>query len=90
MQYVENIAKKKMICDAVGQVFKRLRGDKSQFLIGAEYDISTSLLHSLEKGNKDPQFTTVFKIAQALGVSPTEFVGQVEKELPEGFSLIEE
>lgn len=87
MQYVD---KKKMICAATGQVFKKLRGDKSQFLLGAEYEISTSLMHSLEKGLKDPQFTTVFKIAQALGVSPSEFVKQVENELPENFSLIEE
>lgn len=49
-----------------------------------EYEISTSLLNSLERGIKDPQLTTVFKIAEALNIKASEFVKMIEEELPEG------
>lgn len=80
--------KKKLIRSIAGKVLKRLRKDKSQYLLAMEYEISTSLLNSLERGLKDPQLTTVFKLAEALGVKASEFVKMIEKELPEGFTLI--
>ncbi|MDD3419425.1 MAG: helix-turn-helix domain-containing protein [Candidatus Gastranaerophilales bacterium] len=86
MQYEE---KKKLICKITGKITKQLRGNKSQFLFGSENDISTSILNTLEKGNKDPQLTTVFKIAEAFNIKPSELVALIEKELPEGFFLIE-
>ena len=86
MQQNEN---KKSITKAAGKVLKELKGCKSNYLLGAEYDISTSLLNHIERGIKDPQLTTVFKLAEALGVRPWEFVKKVEENLPENFTLIE-
>ncbi len=86
MQQNEN---KKSITKAAGKVLKELKGGKSNYLLGAEYDISTSLLNHIERGIKDPQLTTVFKLAEALGVRPWEFVKKVEENLPENFTLIE-
>lgn len=86
MQENEN---KKIITAAAGKVLKELRGAKSNYLLGAEYEISTSLLNHIERGIKDPQLTTVFKLSEALGVHPWEFVKKIEENLPEGFSLIE-
>lgn len=86
MQQSEN---KKIITWAAGKVLKELKGSKSNYLLGAEYDISTSLLSHIERGIKDPQLTTVFKLAEVLGVRPWEFVKKIEDNLPEGFSLIE-
>ncbi|HIQ89618.1 TPA: helix-turn-helix transcriptional regulator [Candidatus Galligastranaerophilus faecipullorum] len=86
MQQSEN---KQIISQAAGKVLKELRGAKSNYLLGAEYDISTSLLNHIERGIKDPQLTTVFKLSEALGVRPWEFVKKIEDNLPEGFSLIE-
>ena len=86
MQQNEN---KKSITKAAGKVLKELNGGKSNYLLGAEYDISTSLLNHIERGIKDPQLTTVFKLAEALGVRPWEFVKKVEENLPENFTLIE-
>lgn len=68
---------------------KSLRKEKSPYLISIEYGISTSLLNSLERGLKDPQLTTVFKISEALGVKASVFVKMIEENLPEGFTLIE-
>ncbi len=86
MQDNEN---KKIITAAAGKVLKELRGTKSNYLLGAEYEISTSLLNHIERGIKDPQLTTIFKLSEALGVRPWEFVRKIEENLPEGFSLIE-
>jgi len=86
----KNTANKKLIQSAAGAVLKDLRGKKSNYLFGAEYDISTSLLNHIERGLKDPQLTTVFKLSEALGVKPHEFVLKIEEKLPEYFSLIEE
>ncbi len=80
--------KKKIIRTAAGRILKRLRKNKSLYLLSMEYDISTSLLNSLERGLKDPQLTTIFKLAEALGVKASEFVKIIEDELPENFTLI--
>ncbi len=87
MQQEDN---KKIITKAAGEVLKELKKGKSNYLLGAEYEISTSLLSNLERGLKDPQLTTIFKISQALGVSASEFVMKIEKKLPENFSMLEE
>ena len=81
--------KKKLICKVAGQALKMLRGEKSLYMLSAEYEISTSLLSSLERGWKDPQLTTVFKLSEALGIKASDFVKIIEQELPNGFSLIE-
>ncbi len=65
--------KKKLIKEAAGKILKRLKGDKSLYIIlSMEYEISTSLLNSLERGLKDPQLTTIFKVAEALGVQASD------------------
>ena len=81
--------KKKLICALAGKTLKQMRQDKSLYLLAGEYDISTSLLNNLERGLKDPQLTTIFKVSEALGIKASEFVKIIEDELPEGFSLIE-
>ena len=81
--------KTKLICKVAGQALKMLRGEKSLYMLSAEYEISTSLLSSLERGLKDPQLTTVFKLSEALGIKASDFVKIIEQELPNGFSLIE-
>jgi len=37
----------------------------------------------MKRGLKDPQLTTIFKVAEALNVKASEFVRMVEDELPE-------
>lgn len=83
-------AKKKIIFDAIAKTVKRLRGKKSQFMLGAEFDIPSSVLSDLERAVKDPQLTTLFKISGAFRLSISEFMAELEKELPENFSVCEE
>lgn len=83
-------AKKKIILNAIAKTVKRLRGPKSQFMLGAEFDIPSSVLSDLERAVKDPQLTTLFKLAGAFGLSISQFMAELEKELPENFSVCDE
>lgn len=73
----------------LGENIQRLRGDKSQFILSSENDISCSIISTVERGLKDPQFTTLFKIAEALNIKTSELVKLVENELPKNFSMID-
>ena len=75
MQENEN---KKIITAAAGKVLKELRGAKSNYLLGAEYEISTSLLNHIERGIKDPQFTTLFKLAETFEMKLSDFIKCIE------------
>ncbi len=81
--------KKKIILNALAETMKELRGDKSQFLFACENDISISIISSAERGLKDPQLTTLFKIAEGYGISPAKFLEKIWEKLPEDFEMIE-
>lgn len=81
--------KKQKIIDALAKTVKELRGNKSQFIFCSENDISTSILSTIERGLKDPQITTIFKISEAFNLSPYEFIKLVCDKLPDDFELID-
>ena len=81
--------KKKLIMKILGESIVRLRGDKSQFILASENDISSSIISTIERGLKDPQLTTFFKIAEALNLKPSELLQEIENQLPKDFSLID-
>ena len=81
--------RKKLIMKILGENIQRLRGDKSQFILSSENDISCSIISTVERGHKYPQFTTLYKIAEALNIKATELVKLVENELPKKFSMID-
>lgn len=80
---------KKIIMKTLGEQIRRLRGDKSQFILASEYDISVSIISTIERGLKDPQLTTIFKLAEAFNIKASELVKLIEKDLPKDFSLID-
>ena len=86
---MQNEKRKKLIMKILGENIQRLRGDKSQFILSSENDISCSIISTVERGLKDPQFTTLFKIAEALNIKTSELVKLVENELPKNFSMID-
>jgi len=81
--------KKEIIKQALAELVKELRGNKSQFIFASENDISSSIISNIERGLKDPQLTTIFKIAEAFDLSCDEFIKLLIKKLPKDFSLIE-
>ena len=82
--------KKIIILEAIAKTVKKLRGDKSQFMLGAEYDIPSSVISDIERAVKDPQLTTLVKLAGAFNLSISEFMKEFEKELPLNFVIYEE
>ncbi len=86
---MQEMSNKKLICIATGEVLRSLRNGQSQFMFSSENDISVSIINTIERGIKDPQITTIFKLAEASGIKPSEFVKMIEEKLPAGFSLID-
>lgn len=81
--------KRKELQIALGKTVKALRKDISINRMAHEIDLSKSIWSELEKGRKDIQLSTLWKIAEALEVSPSELLRQVELSLEENFSFIE-
>lgn len=86
MQYFEQ---KKLIKQALSKVVLKLKGTKSNFIFGSENDISTSILSTIEHGKKDPQLTTIFRLAEAFDISASDFIKMINDELPKDFYFIE-
>ena len=82
--------KKDIILNAIASTVKRLRGSKSQYLLGGEYDIPSSVLSELERGLKDPQLTTLFKLACSFNMTISQFIIELEKNLPENFMIFDD
>lgn len=81
--------KKKIILNSLANQLKLLRKDKSQFILASENDISVSIISTIERGLKDPQLTTFFKLAEALNLKPHQLMKLIEKDLPDNFTLID-
>jgi len=86
MQYLKQ---KKLIKSTLKKVITSLMTNKSNFLFGAENDISTSILSDIKNEKKDPQLTTIFRLAEAFNLNVYDFVKLIDDELPEKFSFIE-
>ena len=76
-----------MMLDAVvvGQVIQKFREDrhKSQELVSGFAGIGRTHLSAIERGERKPTLETFFRIADALGVRPSELMVAIEKELQE-------
>lgn len=89
MQKEDIIKNKQVVLNALAKHTKRLRGKQSQFMFCSENDISCSIISTIERALKDPQLTTIVKLAEAFNMKTWQFVKLIDEELPEGFSLIE-
>lgn len=85
-------SRKKILLDVIGQIVKerRLALGKGILLFSYEYDIPNTSLAQLEKGNRDVQISTLWKLVEALEMTFPEFIEEVEQRLPEKFKLIED
>lgn len=83
--------KHKELFKAVGVVIKRLRQKTSQSvnLFAYENDLQKSMISRLENGQNEPKLASLWKIAEALNIKPSDFIKEVEKELPKDFYFIE-
>lgn len=86
---MQNIENKKLILKSLAKHTKELRGEQSQFMLCSENDISCSIISTIERAKKDPQLTTLFKIAEAFNMKAWQFIKIIEEDLPDDFSMIE-
>lgn len=70
---------------AVGAVIRRLRREKdlSQEVASGLAGIARSHLAMIETGSKQPNFETIWRIANAFELAPHELVEHIEKEAAE-------
>lgn len=66
---------------AFGCTLRSLRLDRNltQEQLGIAADLQRKYISWLERGEKQPTLTTIFKLANALQIAPAELVGAVER-----------
>ena len=77
-----------MVQNAVAKVVKNSR-TKSITKSADEIGMGKSLWADLENGIKDPQLSTLWRIAEGLDIKPHKLIEMVEDELGEKFSFLE-
>ena len=88
---VNKSAQKEILLKTIGQFVKEQRNkmQKGILLLSYEFDISNSSITKLEEGKRDVQITTLWRIANALGMNFSDFIAEIERRLPENFKLID-
>lgn len=66
---------------AVGATIRKVRQEKnlSQDVLSSFAGIARTHLTMIENGDKQPNFETIWKIAVALNMKPSELVSQIEQ-----------
>ena len=69
--------------DSIGKTIRRLRLEKgqSQEFLSSWAGIARSHLSMIETGTKQANFETLWKIANALDMKPSDFVREIEDDL---------
>ena len=80
--------KKDKILQALAKIIRTKRGNHSITQLSLCADVSKSIWAMIEKGNRDTQLTTFFRIAEALYMKPSELLKEIENELGDDFSSI--
>ena len=75
------MAKADHLAQAFGQVLRerRLAAGLSQEKLALEAEVDRTFVSLLERGGRQPTLSTLWRLAAALGVAPTELVAGVEK-----------
>lgn len=66
---------------------KRILANKSLSLMANEIGISKSIWFEIEKGNRDPQLSTIWKICEGLNIPTSEFIREIENLLGDDYFL---
>ena len=82
-------AHRKKLQQITGKIVKKLR-TKSITKSADEIGMGKSLWADLENGIKDPQFSTLWRVAEGLEVKPHVLVKMIEDEIGEDFSFLED
>lgn len=70
---------------------KRIKcSDKSRYNFCNSYELDSTNLRRIENGEIEPKITMLLRVAEALGISLSELIKNVEDELGDDFHVIEQ
>lgn len=75
---------------ALSRAFRKISTGTAATTIAASYDISSSIISKILNGEKDPQLSTFYRLAEAFEVDPAELTAMVFAELPKNFMFADE
>lgn len=75
------MAKAEDLAQAFGRVLRerRLAAGLSQEKLALEAEVDRTFVSLLERGGRQPTLSTLWRLAEALSVAPSELVGGIEK-----------
>lgn len=81
-----------LFANTVGAIITELREDKNLSInkFAHEYDLDVGNTSRVEKGTIEVKLVTFWKIAEALGISPSKLLKMVEKRLGKKFHFYED
>lgn len=88
----ENMEKQKQLLkNALAEVVKKHRNNQKKSIskISAEILMTKSMWQTLEQAKKDPQFSTFWRVAEAINMKPEDLIVEIKKLLPKDFTLID-
>lgn len=74
-----------MVIEIFGKVLRELRDGNgvSQEKLAEYCDLDRTYISLLERGLRQPTITTIFKLANALNISPSQLIAKVEQQVKE-------
>lgn len=81
--------RKQELLNELAKIVKQHRGKHSISKISLEVDVSKSIWHMVENAQRDAQFSTLWRISEALNIKLSLLIDELEKNLGENFSFIE-
>ncbi len=84
--------KKQILIKVIGDLLKEERKKKNKSLLMFSYEnsISSSALNYIERGLRDAQITTLWKILEAHEIKMSDFFKLIEKKLPKDWKILED
>jgi transcriptional regulator with XRE-family HTH domain len=72
-----------MVIEVFGKVLRKLREEKqlSQEKLAEYCELDRTYISLLERGLRQPTITTIFKLAKALNITPSQLIGKIEDAL---------
>lgn len=72
-----------MLIQSFGNILREIRTEKgiSQEKLAEYCDLDRTYISLLERGLRQPTLTTIFKLAEALEILPSEIIGLTEKRI---------
>lgn len=90
---MQDTNKNQKLAITLGNIIKDMRQNKKKFSLNKlanEYDLGKTTLRKIENGWVGCKFATLWRIAEALDIKPSNLVKIIEEQLGEDFKLIDE